>query len=419
MAIQDSAGNAMPIGTQGKMLGYAAPAASEEALTLDMYNFLIEGIRIEDAKPEGALFVKRFLEGPQAVWKQTQASLFSIKDLWDLTKIPDGFLKYLKNILGWTGKLEAITDLLDAKTLRKLLGTSAALWKQRGTEDSLQDVLELTTGARTRVWNWFDFRWVLDETETSEEHQGRDPWIIDLPGAPNYDEYRSNVRIVDDGTLNREVVERLVKLMRAAGERWEVSYIDFMDRFIIDGDDTQWFESGFDVPTVEGGLAKLSDNTATETAVVSLARAYDWTNYAFYARLRATPAAGGDTFGLVFYWTDDDNHYAVVLDCDSNTVTLTKNVAGVPTTITTASYDAFGQIFPGVFYAYRIEVSAEGATNRIKVYVDSNEVINTTDNALSKGSVGFFHIAGVSDTELDEIELFQLPLDTTLIDINS
>lgn len=418
MAIQDIAGNPFASGSTAQMLGYTEPVASEELLALEMYRFLIDEIRIEDSK-NGHLFVKRYMEGFQEVWRTTQAKIFAIKDLWDLENIPDAFLTYLKNILGWTGKLEEITNLLDAPTLRKLLGTSAALWKQRGAEDTLQDVLELTTGSRTRVWNWFDFRWVLDETETSEEHQGRDSWIINLPGAPDYDEYKSNLRIVDDGSLDHDVVEKLTKLMRASGERWEISYIDFLDRFIIDGDDTQWFESGEDVPTVDSGVATLADDTTSEKAVVSLDRAYLWSDYAAYFRLRATPDASGDKFGVLFYWTDNQNYYAVEVDLLANSLALVKYVSGTPTTIVTASYAAFGFLYPAVYYAYRIEVTDEGATNRIKVYVDGNEVINTTDSSLTQGSVGFFHAVDVAATELDEVELFQFPLETTLIDVNN
>lgn len=416
MSITDLSGNALPNGTMGQMLGFVEPPSPEEVLTLRIYRFLIDQIRIEDAKPEGALFVKRFLEGPQQVWSDIQDKIFGIKDLWDVSKIKDEHLQYLKNIVGWTSDLSSITDRLDADKLRKLISTSIPLWKQRGTDDAMQNVITLVTGARTRVWDWFDFRWVLDETEMGEEHEGRDPWIIDLPGVAS-DEYRSNLRVVDDGSLDHTLVVELVKLMRASGERWEVSFIDFLDRFGIDGDDTQWFESGLDVPLVASGLAQLSDNTSSEMAVVSLARALDWSHYALYARLRATSSVAGNTFGVVFYWTDSTNYYFASLDVANNTVTLKKNVGGSISTIASSTFYP-GTLTSDVYYGIRVQATDEGATNRIKVYVDNDEIINTTDADLSGGSIGFFHDAGVDDTELDEIELSQIPLTTTTVDIN-
>lgn len=421
MAIQDLAGNPLPNGTQGQMLGFAEPVAAEEALTLRIYRFIIDQIRVEDAKPAGALFVKRFLEGPQEIWADTQARIFSIKDLWNINKIADEHLQFLKNIVGWTGNLETVTDRLDSDTLRKLIAASIPLWKERGTEDALQNVIELVTGARTRVWNWFDFRWVLDETEMGEEHEGRDPWIIDLPGPPANDEYRSNLRVVDDGNLDRTLVLELVKLMRAVSERWEISYIDFLDRFIIDGDDTQWFEvpTGFTLPTVEDGVAKLTA-AADEYAVISLQRAFLWENYVSYWRIRGDSTLVTGTFGGMFYVTDVDNHYQALLNTVNNTVSLVKTVAGVPSTVASVDYFALtgGPIAPDTWYGLRVQITEEGATNRIKVFVDANEVINTTDSSHIRGSAGFAHSADAVDVELDEVELFQIPLDTVSIEIN-
>lgn len=421
MSIQDIAGNPLPNGTVGQMIGFAEPVAAEEELTLRIYRFLIEQIRIEDAKPAGALFVKRFLEGPQQIWADTQARIFSIKDLWNISKIEDDHLQFLKNIVGWTSDLDSITDRLEPNVLRKLIAASIPLWKERGTEEALQNVVELITGARTRVWNWFDFRWVLDETESGVEHEGRDPWIINLPGPPTLDEYYSNLRVVDDGILDRTLVEELVKLMRPTSERWEISYITFLDRFIIDGDDTQWFElpTGVALPTVLNGVASLTDGVF-EHAVVTLPRALDWTNYVAYWRIKGTSAMSTDAFGGVFYWTDAGNNYLVMLETVTNVVSLVKVVGGFPTQIAAVDYFALtgGPIAPGTLHGLRAQVLAEGATNRIKIYVDANEVINVTDAAHSKGSAGFFHSVGNTGVELDELELFQVPLDTTLIDIN-
>jgi len=284
MAILDVSGNPLPGASTAQVLGFTEPPPPPEVLPLRIYNFLLEPIRIEDAKAEGKFFVKRFLQGPQDQWAQTQQKIFSIKDLWNLDKVEDKFLPFLKNIVGWTSELESITDLLDSPTLRKLIGASVPLWKKRGTEDALIDVLLLVTGARDRIWNWFDFKFVLDETGMGESHQGRDPYIIELPGPPNVSEYRSNLRIVDDGNLNRTLVEELTKLMRPVGERIEVSYITLLDLFTATGDNTQWSAAATpaSVPfVVEDGVAK-ADDTGEQLQVVDTVlrpEALDWAGY--------------------------------------------------------------------------------------------------------------------------------------------
>jgi hypothetical protein len=54
--------------------------------------------------------------------------------------------------------------------------------------------------------------------------------VVDRDFTPD-DEYRSDLRIVDDGALNKTLVKRVLRLMRAAGERWNVTFLDFLDLF--------------------------------------------------------------------------------------------------------------------------------------------------------------------------------------------
>jgi hypothetical protein len=418
MAITDLAGNALaaPSNT-GQMIGYVEPVAEAEVLPLRMYQFLLEPIRHEDATAEGAYFVKRLLEGPQQMWTDTQARIFAIRDLWDLTKIQDQYLQFLKNIVGWTSSLDHITSELDYDTLRKLIGASVALWKTRGTEDAILDVLTLVTGARNRMWNWFDYRWVCDETQIGEEHEGRDSWIIDLPGPPTYDEYRSNLRIVDDGTLNHELVENLCRLMRACGERIDITYVDFMDLFTIEGDDIQWAVVDGDLPVVEDGVAKL-ETAGVQLVVTNRADAADWHDYVAYWRIRQNEVSG-QRGRVVFYYTDSDNYYVAFIDISTNAVTLRKKAGGGWVTISTVDYSTWGTLYADTWYGIRVDIQTEGATNRIKVYVDADEIINTTDDAHSGGNIGMDKTSSTPAVEFDEVEMWQLPSDRQLIDINT
>lgn len=411
MPIQDLAGNLF-IAQTSPMIGFAqADLASQ--LALRMYPFLPENIREADQK-DGAQFVERFLNGPQGVWNGIDSGIRSLPDMWSITKCEDRFLPYLKWIVGWTSELDNITDDLDAATLRRLIATSVPFWKIRGTEDALIEILRLTTAARVRVWTWFDLRFILGETGMSEEHQGHDPWLLSLPGPPDYDENRMNVRIVDDGKLNRRLVRNLVKLTRPGGERITISYIAFLDLFVIDDDDSQWTLSvGSTSPTVAGGIMTV---TTTQSVYVSVNGADDWNNYVCSIRFRAHSAAVFEA-----YRTGDGDCYKFTVDCVNSTVQIAVLLAGVATVITTVSTRTlYGWILdPTLFYTLRIVLVPEGATNRIRCWLDGNFIASVTNAAHSQGSIAIAGSLSSGITEVDEVEVFFNPLAQDVIDINA
>jgi len=423
MAIQDLAGNPIPGGgVTGQTLGYIEPPEPEEILPLDMYEFLIEPIRIAD-RLEGELFVKRLFTGPQAAWEQTHTSIFNLKTLWSVTEIEDRLLLYLKDIVGWTKELDYITSALDARTLRRLIAASVPLWKKRGPEDTLINVMRLITGSRLRLWNWFDFRFVMDETALGHEQEGRDPWLIDLPGAPSYDERRMNLRIVDNlnNPLNRDLVKNIVNLMRPISERIEVSYLTFLDLFNVAGDNFQWTMTAggadLDILVEDGNLKLLDDTQAQRVTVTRIDGADDWADCVVGARVKQL---GAGFAGIKFYEVDDDNFYwaGIAPNLGSfGSLRLGKKIAGVVSTIATYTFPAVEQIFEDVFYMIRVEAIPDGATNRLRVFLDGDMKINATDSSLTKGKVGFFHVAGAK-LEASEIEFWLNPLETETVDIN-
>jgi hypothetical protein len=414
--IVDLANNPVINGTSKQFIGYIEPESTPETLSLKMYNFLLYSIRQADSTREGAFFVKRLFEGPQAVWQKTHDKIFSIKNLWSITTCPDEALKFLKWIVGWTSELDYVTDELDNDTLRKLISTSVPLWRKRGIEETTLDILTIVANARCLIWNWFDYRWIIDETEFGENHQGRDSWIIDNPGEPDFGEYYSTLRIVDDSTLNRTLVKNIVKLMRPCGERMEIAYIDFLDRFLVEGDTSQWETPSGSSIVAENGHGVLNDS-AYQLAVVTAGDAAVWTRYVFYCRIKGIGT--GNSYGVVFYYLDTDNYYELVLNIDSvsDDYVLNKIVGGSSTLVTSGTISQ--KILDDVWYGVRIHIDVESGSNRIKLYIDGSEIFNILDSStLDSGTIGFFSSASTT-SELDECELFQLPLVTELVDINS
>lgn len=425
MSIQDTAGN--PLITQSSpMIGFIPLADQLDGLRLRIYYFIIEGIRQEDQQ-NGQKFLERYLNGPETLWAAFHDAITNVTALWDVASIPDELLQYLKRIVGWTTELDVITDPLDALTLRRLIAASVPFWKRRGPEDAMVSILRLVTGARVRVWNWFDYRIILDETAFGEDWNGFDPWMISLPGPPNLDEYRSNVRIVDDGTLDHDAVVNLVKLCRPAGERVEISYIGFMDLFTVNDDNSQWdnepdpFAQGGSASQsiVDGGTFVVSASGASDSAeaFVSAEGSDSWNNYTVTWRIRgAAPVC-------VFYRTGNGDMYYVTVSVSSNELVLRKLVAGVPSLLAANvnMFATFGVILDAdIYQAIRAEAVPEAGQTRIRVFWESELAFDVLDASHAQGSIGTGRaVGGGTSMELDEVELFFNPLETDTIDINS
>jgi len=413
--ILDTALNPLASGSTASMLGYVEISA-DDLLQLQMYFFLIEIIRIEDAN-NGDLFLKRFLEGPQTVWEDIQAKIFAIKNLWSVSDIPDEYLKYLKNIVGWTGKREKITDALNNDTLRRLIANSVNLWKSRGPEETITSIVTLVTGARTRSWNWFDYRWVQDETGLGHDISGYDPWLLEIDN-----DREMNVRIMDpDGSIDRELIKNLLKLVRPCGERFEITYLNLIDIFNIDGDDTQWGtinDAGSDSTTftVASGSGTLTDLTHREEIYSNIDGADSWSQYMFSARLR-----GEDHFGITFYRANENNYYVFRLNTTgvADNFELIKRVAGVESTIASSPVPAGYIVDPLLYYMFRVTTAVEGTATRIQCYIDGVEIFSALDSQFAQGTVGVIHGVGGASVEVDEIEVMSLPADSDCVDINS
>lgn len=418
--LMDVAFNTIVLPATTLMLGWTTKPEESPALKQLIYLFLMEQLRIED-QTTGNQFLERFLKGPQELWKVITDGILSIPSLWSSEKMPPQALRVAKQIVGWTADLDHITDDLDDDTLRRLIGSAVALWKRRGPEDHILSLLRLLVGARARILNWFDFRWILDETQTGQEFTTGDPWVISEPGGPAADPQTYNLRIVDDGDLNRQLVRNIVKLTRPAGERVDINYLGFLDEFTTPGDDSQWGEESGTVIVVEAGKMRLINAGQQETAYVLDDRAIDWSSYVFIARIRGT----GNSWGVVFYRGGDADFYQLMFNPVTNTLSFDAVVGGflVPITavnIATWSGGVFG-IEENVWYGLQVSITPNtpgSATNRIKVMFDGNLVLDTTDASHVSGGLGARHLSG-STLELDLMEMMFLPATADFIDINS
>lgn len=418
MTIQDLSNNLF-VTASSPMIGFLEAAAEKRPLTLQIYRFLIEGIREED-QTNGAQFVERFLNGPQQAWETTDAAIRALPDMWSVVQAEDRFLPYLKWIVGWTSELDYITDDLDSTTLRRLIAASVPFWRIRGSEEGLADILRLTTAARLRIWDWFDLRYIVDEIGIGEEAQGHDPWMINLPGAPDDEERTINVRIVDDGMLNHRLVRNLAKLSRPSGERIVINYLGMLDLFDTDDDSSQWDDvPGVPIPlvrpTVADGIMTIPGQTGSTACYVrsNPASALSWRNYVVSARVR------GQISALEVYQSEYGESYFVYIYPAAQAIAVFNFVAGSPTPLFQVNpYVEMGGLIlqPDVFYMLRVAVSAEAGQTRITVWLDGNFVGTALDASHTQGAIALpSSLFSPYPMEISEVEMFFSPLEEEIV----
>ena len=214
------------------------------------------------------------------------------------------------------------------------------------------------------------------------------------------------------------MIQGIIKLVRPSGERIEISYLTFLDLFLSTGDNFQWTLDTGDEIVVANGQLVMDDSSQEERAVVGVNDAIDWDKYVAYARLQSNGASTGEGSMLLFYFTDNDNYYLALIDVPGNLVKLRKVVGGTPSDVASFDMGTIGATLTTTeWYGLRVEILTEGATNRIRVYLDGDQVVDTTDVAHSKGTMGIGHTANCT-LVCSEVEAFRVPMVTETIDIN-
>jgi hypothetical protein len=407
--VVDHAWNPMTTPSETDVLGFE-PKPDDEPGAIQMYDFLVEALRVEDQK-SGAL-LRRFLEGPQRVWEGTLRTALDLPTIWSVEGMPDDALTLQQTIVGWTDRLRGVTDRLSPLALRRVVASSVKFWQERGAEDSTVDALRLFTGARARILNWFDFRWILGETHFGIENDGSDPWLLSSPfDGGNDDAQVYNIRIVDDGSLDRELVRSVVSLTRPTGEQAEITYLALLDLFDVDGDDSQWRSVLGPPGTVAGGRLAIGPLAVMLADVDGASR---WAGYVVRARVRGTGA-----FGVGVYVSGPLDGYAVAIDLVFGYFVIYKTTAGFRTDLRLRPIESAlnGPLHPDVFYGVQVEVVPSGTGTSIRLFVDGEKVAEAWDDDHVSGTVAFGVQSGT--VEVDSVEVFFVPAPTESVGLEN
>lgn len=158
----------------------------------DIFKFLHKPLRDLDKK-EGDEFLERLLIGAQDEFEKMQERIGGLSTLNDPATIRADLLQYLKDQVGFTSELNNITNDLSENDLRKLISLAVALWKQKGIEPGYANIVRLFVGKTARIFNWFDFRFIVGEKAFGEEQLGEDSWLISDPGVEASEDASNNV----------------------------------------------------------------------------------------------------------------------------------------------------------------------------------------------------------------------------------
>jgi phage tail-like protein len=234
-------------------------------------------------------------------------------------------------------------------------------------------------------------------TTTNDYRVGVDP-----------DEFVSDLRVVDDGTgLNRELVENLVRVLRSNSERYFVRYLDFQDTFR----DAFFWEvvSGDVFHDPDNGVVVLGDTA--ESVIETDFPNDDWTEHQAVAQFKLRDGDGNKWWDLRFYYTDDDDHYAVRINPTTKTVSLERVVGGGRTVLDSVTLTAFHL---DTFYVASVTTTDTGSGHQIKYYLSGNLLGSVVDTNHTSGKLAIACANGQLATTTF-VELFQFPLESTRI----
>jgi len=235
--------------------------------------------------------------------------------------------------------------------------------------------------------------------------------------AEELDEFQMDIRVVDDGTLDRQLTQRLLNLMRPSSERLNTRYIDFYDDFEFGKGQFTTIQGSAFVEDVDG--LKVLHLNESSLEHVQVGGASDWTNY--LSQFRCSIRAGHE-IELRFLVQDENNFYAYRLDSDTRMAYFEKSVAGVRSDLAPpVEVDVEPANLPLYTSYYMLMVSCieneDTGIVTLRAFLDSNPLFIADDANFTKGTLALYAPTG-SELWCSETEMFQMPLESDRINPN-
>lgn len=252
-----------------------------------------------------------------------------------------------------------------------------------------------------------------------------DFWIIGGQFS-TYDEFTTNIRLMDDGTLDEQLLLDVCRLMRPLDERFEIFLDDFLDTF--DGELDKWTTSAGTLgPIVDGALQlQFSSAVIPTIPIVPVSGLHDY-NVAFKFMFQNLLSDFRFRFYIDLSGSNGNHFYEIRFTPNGSSWDLSLRRDG--STILQAPITV-GYVVPSVWYGLRVHVVNTTSTQRsIRVLLDNNQVVpisgvellDTNADGPAFGNIQFFNINGVAgrDVYIDNVELWRNPGRLAIIDIST
>jgi phage tail-like protein len=238
--------------------------------------------------------------------------------------------------------------------------------------------------------------------------------LSDFRVAFNNDAYIFDIRVMDNGTVNRDMVTALARFSRPISERIYIRYLNLIEHF---DDDVlgNWTEVegtvNFDT---DANTVTLSDASSLSTIRTDVDGDASWTDYSFGARVNME--ISNVSLYLRSMWQDDQNYIElrIVPNADGHALIANWNlyqvVSGTPTVLDSGTLE---QCDIGVYYYYRIVAFASNGNLIVRAYHDENllcESIDTLPWTTLEGKVEISVFNGGSAVVKD-VEVHPYPMD--------
>lgn len=224
--------------------------------------------------------------------------------------------------------------------------------------------------------------------------------------AEELDEFFTDIRVVDDGNLNRTLVKRILNLMRPPSERLRIVYIRFFVDFEFGKEGLRSVTTGasVDLNTKKMILPPLAvealdiDGAETQKDLVLSVK--------FRILL-------GNRFVIRFNARDLQNFYYLTFNTSDKVLRLFKKLAGTDTLLASSQRIPIYNQIP-----YNLSVATDLNTisglTTISVLLDGNQAISILDDVFNEGYWAVESSAATT-SEISEIEMFNMPLSTDLV----
>jgi len=219
------------------------------------------------------------------------------------------------------------------------------------------------------------------------------------------DEFQTDIRVVDTGDLNKNLLLKVINLMRPGSERLNIIYIRYYEDFSI-GKGT--------LTSINPGAYVQNGKLMMPAGSLEISDIGDDNLRDIYLQIAVSVDENGE-FRIGFNQQTQFDYYRFVMNTVDSTFRLDRVVGGTANII---AGPVSKDIVANTQYIMTISTSYNQSTNttRIKCYQDSNLIFELDDAIFDEG---IFSMESINTkSEVEEIEMFLKPLLTNRIDPN-